>query len=665
MTIEYEMVLSDGTGEATRKLLVTIDGTNDTLVATVISSTVTDSDPIFTRDLTDGISDPENGGITVSNVRLASIDGASSVDFSVSGSEVSVDPRQFINLSSGSITLTFSYDAIDDSGDALTNQVSNTYILTILLENEQPVATANGYKTDEQTLLTTGNLLTDGVPDSDIDTGQELSVSSVYYLDSQGSEVFGTIGEAFLLVSGATLTLNSDGSFTYDPTTSSEIESMAEDEFLESFFYIVDDGSSENNSESSAANVIITVTVVNNPPILQGPDTISLEEDSTVSINSIVVNDVDSEILEFSLSVTNGLLAFSDLNGLTVIEGANGSSDVTVQGSRVALNNALGGLSYSSNTDFNGIDSLELILSDLGNPGHGEALTASKSIGIDVTAVADTPQLQADNVSGLEAEEILLNISAEAGNDSEILSVVISDLPLEAILSSGEKVGSNWFLTEADLQNLTLLVPSAADFSIKVSALSIDGSSVSSVSQIIQVSIESSFVIPEPENQDSTFELDIVGVDVIPVSDGLIFSGNSLDFLQGGSQLQFEESFLSEDALSVISGLFNFNLSIDTEVAEAGIFDQSVKTLNVYDLSPLTESEQSFILDLIQNVEQDKLEDSVEDKEEDGFLFSVDDAALKEVSMKNIMEDTITQDYLDTRTSLDDTLHGDFDCFAV
>ena len=72
----------------------------------------------------------------------------------------------------------------------------------------------------------------------------------------------GTVGTPFQLASGATLTLNADGSYSYDASTISGIETTPADSTIaDSFSYTAADG----HGNSSTATVNITVNVPAEP----------------------------------------------------------------------------------------------------------------------------------------------------------------------------------------------------------------------------------------------------------------------------------------------------------------------------------------------------------------------------------------------------------------
>ncbi|NJM40260.1 MAG: cadherin-like domain-containing protein, partial [Anaerolineae bacterium] len=154
-----------------------------------------------------------------------------------------------------------------------------------------------GYATNEDTTL---NIVLPGVllNDTDGDT-DPLIVSEI-----NGSAV--NIGNPIALPSGALVTLNANGSFTYDPT--GQFDNLAfGQQASDQFDYTVDDG----NGGTDTATVYITINGVNDAPVVDlnaggaGQDvTTAFTEQTPVLIAPVgTLSDVDSATLT-SLLVT-------------------------------------------------------------------------------------------------------------------------------------------------------------------------------------------------------------------------------------------------------------------------------------------------------------------------------------------------------------------------
>ena len=117
---------------------------------------------------------------------------------------------------------------------------------------------------------------------------------------------------------------------------------------------------------------------------------------STGNGNAIVVDDVDAALaaapdpVSVTLTVSNGTLTLGSTAGLGSVAG-NASNSVTFTGTVAELNSAMEGLIYRSAADYNGSDTLIVLVDDLGNDGVGGAKTATGTVYITVDPVNDAP----------------------------------------------------------------------------------------------------------------------------------------------------------------------------------------------------------------------------------------------------------------------------------
>ena len=215
--------------------------------------------------------------------------------------------------------------------------------------------------TNEDSLLS-GNVLADngnGV-DSDPDSNP-LSVTEV-----NGNA--GDVGTPITLTSGALLTLNSDGTFDYDPN--GQFESLNNGQTAtDSFTYTIDDG----NGGTDTATVTVTIDGItdNLPPVAVDDDAITVQDTAVDVLVLANDSDPDGDDLEITLATqgSNGSVAIND-NGTP----ADTTDDFLV---------------YTPDAGFGGLDSFTYTISD----GNGGTDTATVNLAVYPYILEDNGQL--------------------------------------------------------------------------------------------------------------------------------------------------------------------------------------------------------------------------------------------------------------------------------
>jgi hypothetical protein len=233
----------------------------------------------------------------------------------------------------------------------------------VIVGNAAPVAVADSYPLDEDTLL-------------------EVSASGVLANDTDAEDdPLSTI-----LASGVAhgeLTFNADGGFTYLPE--------ADFSGTDSFAYKANDGTSDSNTVA----VTLTVSAVNDAPVNLVPGAQQTPKNtnrvfSAANNNPISISDTDADgaIVEVTLIATNGTVTLPVLTGLTFTAG-DGTTDATMtfRGTIATINLRFSGATFIPTDDFTGGASLQVVTSDLGNEGSGGTLTDMDSVMIDVNAL--------------------------------------------------------------------------------------------------------------------------------------------------------------------------------------------------------------------------------------------------------------------------------------
>jgi ELWxxDGT repeat protein len=164
---------------------------------------------------------------------------------------------------------------------------------------------------------------------------------------------------------------------------------------------IQDTGGTANGGQDSRAYTFpISIDPVNDAPTITAPASVTTDEDTALffsGANVISIADVDAGAgtLEVSLSVSQGVLKLATLSGITVMSGADNSASMVIRGTLAALNAALNGLRYTPALNYNGSDTLNISVNDLGNGGSGGALSASTFVAITINPVNDAPTITA------------------------------------------------------------------------------------------------------------------------------------------------------------------------------------------------------------------------------------------------------------------------------
>ncbi|WP_425404062.1 Ig-like domain-containing protein [Hwanghaeella sp.] len=416
-TIQDDAGLTD-----TATVFVTIDGQNDAPDA-VDDAIVANNDSAITGNVlndnglgADFDVDAANT-LTVTAVNGVAADIGSQITLP-SGARLTLNSNGTFNYDpTGAFPLagvdSFTYDISDGRGGTDTATVN----ITVNNVNDAPVAHPDTFTTDEETTLTGGNVLADNGagPDSDAD-GDTLTVTQV-----NGS--VSDVGSLITLSSGARLTLNSDGTFTYDPN--GQFESLGVgDTGIDSFTYTIEDGNGGSDSET----VTINISGVNDPPDAVG-DSASTDEKTAVAGN-VLTNDTD---------IDGGALSVTEVNGSAL---AINTQTTLPSGALITLN-ADGTFTYDPNGQFislgvgqNGSDSLTYTISD-GNGG-----TDIATLSLTISGVNDGPTAADDDVTASEDLALNGNVLADNGNGADSDPDNGDTLTVTAVNGNPASVGS-------------------------------------------------------------------------------------------------------------------------------------------------------------------------------------------------------------------------------
>ncbi len=136
-------------------------------------------------------------------------------------------------------------------------------------------------------------------------------------------------------------------------------------------------------TDSDAFNVTVNPAV---NPVNTVPGAQTVVSNAALAITDVSVNDGDGNLATTKLTVVNGKVTVTLGGGATISAGVNNSTTLTLSGTQTQINSALGTISYTSNLDYVGSDTLTVLSSDSSNT----PLTDSDTIGITVTSAVVT-----------------------------------------------------------------------------------------------------------------------------------------------------------------------------------------------------------------------------------------------------------------------------------
>ena len=129
-----------------------------------------------------------------------------------------------------------------------------------------------------------------------------------------------------------------------------------------------DDGNTGSQGTGGAlqatGSTVVSITAVNDVPVNTVPGAQTVNEDTSLALTGISVNDVDGNLSTVQLAVTNGTVTVTLSGAATISAGANGTNTLTLSGGQADINATLASLSYQGTLNYTGSDMLTITSTD-------------------------------------------------------------------------------------------------------------------------------------------------------------------------------------------------------------------------------------------------------------------------------------------------------------
>jgi VCBS repeat-containing protein len=372
----FSYSVNDGHGgTASATVSITVSGRNDAPVANN-ASFATSEDVTLVNSLASFATDPDQFGTLTFSGAAASAKGAA-VTINANGS-FTYNPAASSVLNALAVgettTDTFTYTVSDGQGGT----ANATVTVTVTGVNDAPVALNASFATNENTLLS--NSLVSRA--SDPDTADTLSF----------------LGD-LLSAKGAAVTVNSNGTFSYNPLTSATLNSLPVGQTTsDTFSYSVNDG----HGGTATATVTVTVTGVNDAPLAED-DFLTVDESSINNTLDVLANDSDPDVGD----------------ALTIVAAGTPSAGGTVSIASDGLS-----LVYTPPAGFVGEEVISYTIRD------SQGATDTATVTIEVQAAAP-PRARNDSFTVLEdsQDSVLDVLTNDVINDGGTAVIELTQLP--------------------------------------------------------------------------------------------------------------------------------------------------------------------------------------------------------------------------------------------
>ncbi len=395
-TFTYTITDSQG-ATSTATVTITLTGVNDSPLAGE-DADATDEDTLLAGTLLGNDTDADEDDVPGTSVTVTAFDATS-----VMGAAVVVSPDGSYTYDPTSVAAIQALDAGDITSDTFTYTITDsqgatstaTVTITLTGVNDSPLAGEDADATDEDTLLA-GTLLGN---DTDADEDDVL-----------GTTVTVTAFDATSVL-GAAVVVDSDGSYTYDPTSAVAIQALrANDSSSDTFTYTITD----SQGATSTATVTIALTGVNDAPVAEDVD-FSQAPLGAPSSEDVIVSwqlGVDLAVEELATDVDDTLTPSS-----FVFETAH----VTIGGTTTDFTNLADvGVSYDGSTGQFTLDPTSLLLYQMLDDGEAASVVLDFTVSDGVLSDRGTATLV---IEGANDAVLALDDAGESLESAVIVSL--------------------------------------------------------------------------------------------------------------------------------------------------------------------------------------------------------------------------------------------------
>ncbi len=391
-TDTFTYTITDGSLTDSAVVTIIVSGLNDAPVATDNSYTVADNATEITGNVisdntgagTD--SDPEGDPLSIPATALTvTTSQGVTLTLGTDGSfTYPLDSNTNVTLSATeSITDSVTYTVTDGT---LTDTATVTF--TVQGDNDAPTATDNTYTVADNATQITGNIISDNTgagSDSDPE-GDPLSIPATALTITTSQ--------------GVTLTLGTDGSFTYPLDSTTNVTLSTTESITDSFTYTVTDG-----TLTDTATVTFTIQGDNDAPTATA--NAYTEDNTATQVTGNIITDntgagTDSDPEGDSLSIPATALTVTTTQGVTLTLTTDGSFTYTTDTAALAT--------LSGTETFT--DSFAYTVSD-------GSLTDTATVTITITAPVNTVVAQDDNFTTIESNTLVGNVLNDNGNGTD------------------------------------------------------------------------------------------------------------------------------------------------------------------------------------------------------------------------------------------------------